>query len=202
MWDLDGVACEWVEPFYKKLCEWENLEPTEWLTWHHYRNHDITDEHFVARLHQYADEGGFGDQIPVPGFAEAVKQIDAARISQHVVSDRPESALADTEWWIDTFAPEIATLTLSRDKTVFKQYGTPTYYAIDDRVENVEKMRKAGIFAYLLRRTWNEDSDLPHVASLQDFVHIVTGNEFLYYGPVTAADREKGAEVANTVTGN
>lgn len=175
MWDLDGVACIWVDPFYKKLCAWENYSPTPWITWHHYRTHGMSDEAFVKRLTQYAEEGGFGDQTPVPGFQEAVQQIHAAGHSQHVVTDRPAIATADTEWWIDTYAPEIATITISRDKTVFKQYGPPTYYALDDRVENVESMRKAGIFAYLLTWPWNENADLPRVSTLSEFADIVCG---------------------------
>lgn len=175
MWDLDGVACEWVGPFYKRLCEWEGFEPTPWVTWHHYRNHGMSDEAFVKRLMQYAEEGGFGGQIPAPDFPAVVKQIHEAGHVQCVVTDRPDSAQADTAWWIDTFAPEIDTIDFGRDKTVFKKHGPPTYYAIDDRVENVEAMRKRGIFAYLLTRPWNEESNLPRVASLRDFAHIVTG---------------------------
>lgn len=172
MWDLDGVATLWVENFYPWLCEIEGWEyvPGAWKIWHHYRNHEMTDEQFVARLTQYAEEGGFGDQTPVPGFAEAVKQIKEGGHTQHVVTDRPGPAAADTAWWLDTYAPEIDTLTMSRDKTVFKDFGDPTYYAIDDRVENVEALRKAGVFAYLLTWPWNADSDLPRVNSLEEFV--------------------------------
>ena len=173
MWDLDGVATLWVDPFYEKLCEWEDLTPTEWDTWHHYRTHGIGDEQFVKHLNQYADEGGFGGQVPVPGFQDAVIQLHGAGHSQHVVTDRPEGAVADTLWWVDTYAPEIDTVDFRRDKTVFKQQGPPTYYAIDDRVENVEALRKAGVFAYLLTWPWNKDADLPRVATLAEFVEKV-----------------------------
>lgn len=173
MWDLDGVATLWVEKFYPHLCEAEDLTPTEWDTWHHYRTHGITDADFVKHLQQYAEIGGFGEQTPVPGFAEAVTQLHAAGHTQHVVTDRPEIAQADTLWWIDTYAPEIATVQFSRDKTIFKEQGQPTYYAIDDRVENVEALRKAGVFAYLMTWPWNVDSNLPRVHSLAEFVQKV-----------------------------
>ena len=170
MWDLDGVACLFVEGFYPRLREWEDLTPTEWETWHHYRTHGISDQDFVKHLHTYAEEGGFGQQEPVPGFIKAVRDIHAAGHLQCVVTDRPQIAAADTEWWIDTYAPEIKTIDIDRDKTVFKRHGGPTYYAIDDRVENVEALRKAGVFAYLLRWPWNEQSDLPSVNTLEEFV--------------------------------
>jgi len=175
MWDLDGVATLWVEPFYPFMCNELDLAATEWLEWHHYRNHGIEDAHFVELLTKYAEQGGFAEQTVVPEAVEAVKQIKAAGHSQHVVTDRPEAAWADTEWWIDTYLPEIDTLTMGRDKTVFKAYGGPTYYAIDDRVENVEAMRKAGVFAYLLTKPWNEHSDLPRVTTLNEFADIVCG---------------------------
>lgn len=169
MWDYDGVATLWVDPFYAKLCEWEDLTPTEWDTWHHYRTHGIEDADFVNHLVRYAEDGGFADQVPVPGFRDAVQRIHNAGHTQHVVTDRPDAAQADTLWWTDTYAPEIDTVEFSRDKTVFKQQGPPTYYAIDDRVENVEALRKAGVYAYLLTWPWNADSDLPRVNTLDEF---------------------------------
>lgn len=175
MWDLDGVACSFIENFYPRLCEWNGFTPTPWVTWnHHSDGHGMTNAEFVVNLNRYADEGGFGEQKPYPEFQEAVKQIAAAGHTQCVVTDRPAVAQADTCWWIEEYAPEINTIDFDRDKTVFKVHGGPTYYAIDDRIENVENMRKAGIFAYLLTKPWNEDSDLPRVATLADFVHIVT----------------------------
>lgn len=173
MWDLDGCATLFVEEFYPRLCAWEDLTPTEWETWHHYRTHGISDTDFVKHLTQYAEEGGFGDQTPVAGFAEAVKQIAAAGHTQHVVTDRPEIALADTAWWIEEYAPEINTLEISRDKTVFMAQGPGPYYAIDDRVENVQALLNAGVNAYLMDWPWNKDSILPRVASLEEFAQIV-----------------------------
>lgn len=175
MWDLDGVACSFVENYYPWLCRVEGFTPQPWVTWNHHHNHGMTNEQFVARLTQYAEEGGFADQTPYPEFRQAVIQIAAAGHLQCVVTDRPEIAQADTCWWIEEYAPQIDTIDFSRDKTVFKAHGDPTYYAIDDRIENVENMRKAGIFAYLLTKPWNEEADLPRVASLAEFVRIVTG---------------------------
>lgn len=174
MWDLDGVACGWVPNFYPWICEKEGWEATEWLTWHHYRNHEMTDEAFVARLTEYAAEGGFGDQVPNPEFITGVIALAEAGFAQHVVTDRPPIAEADTAWWLDTFAPDIDSLTISRDKTVFKEFSDGPYFAIDDRVENVQNMAEAGIQAYLLTSPWNLDSGLPRVATINEFVSLVT----------------------------
>lgn len=175
MWDHDGVISDWVGNFYPWICAKEGWEPSEWRIWHHYRNHEMHDQEFVARLTEYAEQGGFGDQRMNPGVRDAVCQIARFGYTQHVVTDRPAVAEADTAWWLDTFLPEIDSMTVSRDKTIFKEFGPPSYYAIDDRIENVETMRKAGIFAYLLTQPWNEDSDLPRVATVGEFADRVCG---------------------------
>lgn len=131
------------------------------------------DEEFVARLTEYAEEGGFGDQVANPGFSGCVEMLNALGHTQHVVTDRPAIAEADTAWWLHEHAPLMDSLTISRDKTVFKDYGPGPYFAIDDRVENVEKMREAGIEAFLLTKPWNEASDLPRVTTLFEFVTLV-----------------------------
>lgn len=170
MWDLDGVACGWVENFYPWICEKEGWEPTDWETWHHYRTHEMHDEEFVVRLTEYAAEGCFADQIPDPEFIMAAAVFAAQGVDQHVVTDRPSIAEADTAWWLNEHAPEINSLTISRDKTVFTTFSEAPYFAIDDRVENVQKMVDAGINAFLLTRPWNVDADLPRVDSIAEFV--------------------------------
>lgn len=169
MLDLDGVASGWVPNFYPWMCAKRNLVPTEWRIWHHYRNHELHDAEFVELLGQYAEEGGFGEQEVMDGAQEMVRALTEAGHTVHIVTDRPAAALADTSWWVETFLPGYTSLTVSRDKTVFKSYGDPTYYAIDDRTENVQAMRSAGIFAYLLTSPWNEDADLPRVSSLAEY---------------------------------
>lgn len=175
MWDNDGVMSSWVENYYPWLCAQEGWTPTEWRIWHHYRNHGMEDAAFVARLNQYAEEGGFAEQEILPGVRRAVQRIKECGHSQHLVTDRPAIAEADTAWWLAEYCPEIDSLTISRDKTIFKTFGPPTYFAIDDRVENVQAQRTAGIFAYLLTKPWNEDSDLPRVATVEEFADIVCG---------------------------
>jgi hypothetical protein len=175
MWDNDGVCSLFIPAFYPWLCAVEGWTQGEWKTWHGYRAHGMSDEAFVKRLNEYAEIGGFATQEPVSGLREALKQIKGAGHTQHMVTDRPAIAEADTAWWLATNAPEIDSLTVGRDKTVFKNYGPPEYYAIDDRVENVAAMQEAGINAYLLTWPWNEDADLPRVSDVSEFAAIVCG---------------------------
>ena len=173
MWDHDGVLSGWVDNFYPWLCAKKNWTQTEWEIWHHYRNHEMHDQEFVQWLNLYAEEGGFADQQINPGVREAVIRLKQAGHTQHVVTDRPAIAEADTAWWMETYLPEIDTLTVSRDKTVFKEYGPGPYFALDDRVENVVAMREAGIYAVLMDQKWNRDADLPRVYSPDEFADLV-----------------------------
>lgn len=178
MLDSDGVLSGWFPNFYPWLCEIEGwIEDHSCVHgetgWHFYREHGMSDEQFVVRLHQYAEEGGFAEQELYPGVREAVIQMHVAGHTTHVVTDRPPAAEADTAWWLHTHLPEVDSLTISRDKTVFKGYGPPTYYAIDDRHENIVAMRTAGVYAYLLDRPWNHHSDQPRVHTFQEFADIV-----------------------------
>lgn len=178
MWDNDGVMSGWFPNFYPKLCTWEGWTQIPDCAhgehgWHFYRRHGMTDEQFVARLNQYAAEGGFAEQIPEPELSEAVRRLHAAGFSQHVVTDRPAIAEADTAWWLNEHAPLIDTLTVSRDKTVFKAYGPAPYFAIDDRVDNVVKLLDADVQAYVLDRPWNQHAQLPRVYGLLEFADTV-----------------------------
>lgn len=170
MADLDGVFNNWVDPFYPYLCGVHGItEPTEWRIWHHYRNHDISDEDFVATLNKFAEEGLFTANPPFPGTVEQLKLLVEAGHRIHVVTDRPAAAHDDTEKWLNDHQFPHDTLSFSRDKTVFKQYGPGPYFAIDDRVENVQSLRDAGVNAFLLTWPWNEDSALPRVESVEVF---------------------------------
>lgn len=176
MWDNDGVMSDWVGNFYPWLCKKMGWVQTEWEIWHHYRNHEMHDAEFVAALKEYAEEGGFAEQQIYSDVRTAIQKIKAHGDSQHVVTDRPEAAQADTAWWVDTYTPEIDTLSFSRDKTVFKEYDDGPYYALDDRVENVQAMIDAGIQAFLLDRPWNRNVDLPRVFSATEFAEVVTSS--------------------------
>lgn len=177
MWDNDGVVSGWVDNFYPWLCEREGWVQTDWEIWHHYRNHEMHDAEFVEALKEYAAAGGFADQTMFPGVREAIQRIKEAGHTQHMVTDRPDAAHADTAWWVHTYVPEIDTLTFSRDKTVFKEYDDGPYFAIDDRVENVESMIAAGINAVLLDQPWNRQSDLPRVYTAEEFAELVCSAE-------------------------
>lgn len=174
MLDLDGVLNPFIDTFHP-WCE-KTLgrvleDPIS--EWHFYRKWDITDEQFLGLLNSFGEAGGFAESPPYEGSAEIVSSLTEAGHTVHIVTDRPACAIADTAWWVEQYIPGYTSLTISRDKTVFKQYGTPTYYGLDDRVENVEKLRIAGVYGYLFTRPWNAESNLPRVSTLEEFEAIV-----------------------------
>lgn len=173
MFDLDGVFNPFVGVFrpWAERLEGKSLEPIS--DWYFYRKWGWTDEQFVKNLIRFGEEGEFVSAPPYEGSAEIIHELVLAGHTVHIVTDRPECAVADTAWWVETYLPEYTSLTISRDKTVFKQYGPPTWYGLDDRVENVEALRKAGIYGYLLTRPWNAESNLPRADSLEEFQAIV-----------------------------
>ena len=180
MLDLDGVANLWVDPFHPFMLEHPRfvehiglVEQTDWETWHHYRTYGCTDELFVEILQDFARAGLFTDAPPFPGVPEAMQRLSAAGHTIHVVTDRPEFVIEETRNWLTKHDIPADTVTIGRDKTVFKNYGPGPYYAIDDRVENVQAMRDAGVNAYLLTWPWNESSELPRVSSVDEYVDIV-----------------------------
>lgn len=178
MLDNDGVMSGWFENHYPWLCNeegWEQIPDAAHGEhgWYFYRRHGMSDEAFVKRLNEYAALGMFADQKPEPDLREALQRLKAAGVGLHAVTDRPAVAEADTAWWMNEYAPEVDSLTISRDKTVFMQYGPAPYFAIDDRVENVEKLTEAGVNAVLLDRPWNQHASFPRVYSLIEFAERV-----------------------------
>jgi len=174
MLDLDGVLNPFIDTFHP-WCEKQlgRVLDDPISEWYFYRKWDITDEQFVELLNAFGEAGGFAEQPPYAGSEELITEMINAGHTVHIVTDRPDCAVADTCWWVETYLPGYTSLTISRDKTVFKDYGPPTYYGLDDRVENVEKLRTAGVYGYLLTRPWNAESNLPRVETLEEFKRIV-----------------------------
>ena len=175
MQDLDGVSTPWVDPFHPFLQQEHGIEVlTPWTTWHHYRTYNIVDDAFVKTLYKFAEQGLFTAHDPFPGVVQQFQRLADAGHRIHVVTDRPEPAHEGTRFWLDDHGFPYETLSFSRDKTIFKDFGPGPYFAIDDRVENVEAMRNAGIEAILLNWAWNEQAlHLPRVHSVEEFVHYV-----------------------------
>lgn len=173
MLDLDGVIHPWVPTFQPWLEKRIGKKIGQWLTWHHYRHHNITDEEFVAHLTRYAEEGGFTWSGPYPGSVEPLNRLVEAGHTIHIVTDRPLVAHEGTLGWLKHHKVPHHSIEIGRDKTTFMKRGPGPYFAIDDRVENVQAMRDAGVNAYLLDWPWNEHSDLPRVKSVEEYVEIV-----------------------------
>lgn len=178
MADLDGVMNPWEPVFHPWLFRHSivkalKVKYTPWKDWHHYRTYGIDDKTFVELLQEFAREGLFTSVAPFDGSAEAMKRLHDAGHTIHVVTDRPDFIVDDTKAWLENHGCPFDSVTISRDKTIFKQFGPEPYYAIDDRTENVRAMREAGISAFLLTSPWNVDADLPRVDSVGEYVNIV-----------------------------
>lgn len=181
MGDLDGVFNEFVEPAHPDLCEHFEIPEEDrkpWLTWnHHIDAYGRTNEEFVVWLTKFAEKGLFTAAPPRLGTVEAIRRVTDAGHTLHIVTDRPEAAHDATRFWLDDHDFPYETLQFSRDKTVFMDLVPGPYYAIDDRVENVQALRKAGVNAFLLTWPWNAHADLPRVSSVDAFANLVLNIE-------------------------
>lgn len=169
MLDLDGVTY----PFSTAFKEWAELQEGRELeiitNWHFYREWGWHDEKFVKELRKFASDGGFAFEGPLPGSTELVRNLVRWGFEVHIITDRPEEARADTAWWVETFLPDYTSLTISRDKTLITKMTDGPFFALDDRVENVDTMRAAGIEAVLMDRPWNQHGTGLRVKTLEEF---------------------------------
>lgn len=173
MVDLDGCAAIFYDAFLAWAMERdESVHHLDDIDWYFYRQWGWDDQRFVSMLNLFSEDGMFGDLDLYPGTVEAWEVLPTIA-NVHVVTDKPDSAWHDTAYWLNSNGLHYDSLTFSRDKTAFKQFGPGPYLAIDDRVENVQAMRDAGIDAYLMDRPWNSHSHLPRVTSLAAFVQKV-----------------------------
>jgi len=169
MLDLDGVTYPFSTAF-KKWAEAQEGRELEIITnWHFYREWGWHDEKFVAELTRFGAEGGFASEGPIEGSTELVRDLVKMGYEVHVITDRPETAVADTAWWVETYLPDYTSLTVSRNKTDILDIADGPYIAIDDRVENVDKLRAAGVEAVIMDRPWNQHGTGLRVFSLEEF---------------------------------
>jgi len=173
MLDLDGVTYPFSTAFHKWAEEQEGRELEIVANWYFYREWGWHDEKFVAELRRFGAEGGFATEEPLPGSTDMVLALSAAGHDIHIVTDRPAEAEADTAWWVETFLPGYTSLEFGRDKTVFMAHSDGPYLALDDRVENVNNLRAAGVTAVLMDRPWNAHGDGARVESLEEFTRFV-----------------------------
>lgn len=177
MLDLDGVIYPWVDTFQPWLEDKLDIEMGVWDTWHHYRTIGIADADFVEHLHDFAAVGGFTWAAPFGETVDALWRLARAGHHIHVVTDRPGNAAVYTMTWLMAHNVPHDSITVGRDKTVFTEFGPGPYYAIDDRVENVQALRDHGVEAFLLTWPWNTHVDLPRVSSVAEYVEIVLARE-------------------------
>ena len=175
--DLDGPCNDFSNPMDELLCDILNTDRVPANNWHWYRGYGISDEEFVRHLNDFADKGLFTAKPPHEGVPEAIQRLKSMGHTVHVVTDRPVQIYEETADWLRRYGIPFDTLTISRDKTVFMQYGPSPYYGLDDRPENVVACRAAGARAFMFVMEHNKDIDLPRVYSVEEYVDLVINEQ-------------------------
>ena len=174
--DLDECGCEFWEPWR----EWAGLPSLPVSSWHAYRDHGMSDEEFVDSLNAAAASGLFLDAKPIPGFIEAVRRFKAAGHSIHFFTARPltPTVASHTLEWLDRHGVPYDSVCIGWDKTV-----ASVDVFLDDKVQTVDKLRAAGIRAYVLDRGREDQAGHPFlVSSWKAFVNVVQRGSSLIVG--------------------
>lgn len=178
--DYDGVHFGFSTSFKKWADTQEGRELEIIDNWYFYRRWGWHDEKFVAELKKFAAAGGFTATDPLPGSKELMQDLASWGLEVVVVTDRPEEAHEGTREWTARHFPEVTDLMFSRDKTVFMEGRPGPFWAIDDKVENVEALLAVGVNAWCLDRLWNQHAEhLPRVHSLAEFGEKVWADIFV-----------------------
>ena len=173
IWDADGVAFQFTSQFNRSI---GLPDDTEWSHWNFPVDHLGGIEPFVAKLRQFGAEGGFGKGEPYPDFIRAFQDLRTMGVTQIMITDKPcRRSTDDCYEWLESIDCKPDWFAAYNDKTLGKQFCEPyqLIYAVDDRPENVEALIGAGVIAYLRDRPWNQNTNLPRVYDLSEFVNLV-----------------------------
>ncbi|MFB7890274.1 hypothetical protein ACFCZ3_19710 [Cellulosimicrobium cellulans] len=134
-----------------------------------------TREEFVNLCATAVDDGVvFRHGVPFPMAREVTHMLRGAGHEVHIVTARflgsPGKAEEATRWWLDEHGIAYDSLTFSHDKTV-----VPTDVYIDDRPDNYDALKAAGVHAVLMDTTHNQDPSCTRtrVRSLEQYAGIV-----------------------------
>jgi phosphoglycolate phosphatase-like HAD superfamily hydrolase len=158
--DLDGVCYDFAASLREYLCHTIGTHSLEECTpaqrWEFYEDWGLDVSQFLAAFHDGVDAGViFAHGDPYPNVAEAFNVIKGAGHSIHIVTDRamgqPGASAAATITWLERHGLPYESITFSGDKTV-----AHLDVMVDDKPENYQALRAAGVDAYLLTRPWNK----------------------------------------------
>lgn len=159
IFDIDDCLMPWAETVHLKCIEAGIAEPNStWTRWNMYEDWGRTRDEWLAVVNTLVVPDGIYHQPPYPGVLEALDDLWQAGGEIHLVTargffDHAEQIRAWTEEWVETFYIP-GRLHFAQDKgRVALEIGAT--HAIDDRLDNVKDLKKAGVDAYLMTQPHN-----------------------------------------------
>jgi hypothetical protein len=161
MVDLDGVLFDFAGRFREWLSGKHFRDYNEPKTWHFYKEWGLEEGEFVNLLKAFALNRGFL-QPPMPGATAFVNGLMALGLKVVFCTHRFQEAAADTQQWAQFYFPDVEVVRIISDqstKLVFRDDGPAPYFAVDDKIETVDELGRAGVFAYLFDQQWNQEPE-------------------------------------------
>jgi uncharacterized HAD superfamily protein len=179
--DVDEPLFPWYERAHEASIKFGLTDgtfmPTSWAPHEEYAAHSGRD----IRLEDWWEALGAAldwmyDAPPIEGAVDALWRLREAGHRVHLITARGTrlSAICPTiqehtwKWVLDYNVPADS-LTFSKDKTV-----KPTQWFVDDSIDNVLNLAKAGTRTYLLTMPWNAERPWPlRVNTVAEFADII-----------------------------
>lgn len=160
--DLDGVLYDFGNSVRRYLDSigtpygWKDDKP-EPHHWNFYEYWGMDLAEFKQVCHDGVDAGYIFQGDVRPNAIDSVRRVAELGHEVIIITDRqfgskPENSHAATTEWLAQHGIEYDELVFSADKT-----AVPTDFFVEDKRENYDALRKAGVAAYLITRDWNID---------------------------------------------
>lgn len=173
--DIDDVLYPWSQRAYEAICAAGKDKglglPSMWEMHEHYGLG--RDEFWNIINAAYMD--GMLLNAPYDGVQDLIYALMWEGYEVHLVTargcsegDMAQMVREQTRECLRTHSVPHDSLTFTKDKAAL---GLD--YFLDDGIHNVTALREAGCEAYLRDQCHNQDSDLPRVADLEEFVEVV-----------------------------
>jgi 5'(3')-deoxyribonucleotidase len=171
--DVDDVLKPWSERAHAAVVLAGRDNGKTITCWNMHEDYGITsDELWEIVFAAYMD--GMLLQPPYANVQRDLTDLMACGFNVHLITARGfEDGIAEvvreqTREWVSMYGIPHDTLTFTKDKAAMGMD-----YFLDDGIHNVTALRAAGCEAYLRDQCHNQNSDLPRVADLAEFVELV-----------------------------
>ncbi len=167
--DLDGVTYDFVSAITKFVCDKFGREFPEPTRWEFYRDWGFTGKEFSALMEEGCGAGVvFHYGKPTIG---SVKTIEKLREDNEViiVTTRGEYAQEATHAWLKKWRIPHDDVILTDKKDLHE-----LDVLLDDHVDNIESVRKAGCRGIVFDRPWNQEVEGERVFTWEEFGELLT----------------------------